>query len=512
MTDIPRLSRRTLLTVAGLAGAGSLVPVLSGCGSTKTADSSGSGSKKLTLGTSQIVQFDPYQTNSALHIHAYYTYLIDYAPGGYKATPAGAESWKIAPDSTSVTITLRDQKFHSGKQVTADDVVAGVKRAKDPKDGFTLVQPSAFITSATAVDQHTVKLDFAYPVPEGMVLDWMFGFPLVPAEGNRGAALAKKPDGSGPFKLQDYQPNQRLRLTKNTDYWKKDRPLLDELEFRLFQDDQSMVSALQAGDVDGITYMEFADVDQIHDRFTVAQGSGRMDIWFMNGGMPPFDNLKLRQAFARAIDRDKIIKQVRFGIGDPVYAPIMPGSAGFDKSYLSSYSFDLQAASGLLQAAGGPMTATAGLSAGDTGASQMLQIIQADLKKIGFDLKINQLESTAFLNDLFAGKLQCCVANQPNTLQSPGNVARGRAMLPTQDNVMMKNHVPPEYTAALDAANKAVTKDEQTRTYAALNKIMVEQAWAVGIATKKSLAGLKKPITGYAVDERDFLILENLHG
>lgn len=512
MTDHRAFSRRALLSAAGVAGAGVLVPGLAACGSSggPSAHGNGTSASKMRLGTTQVVQFDPYQTNSALHIHAYYTYLIQYAPGGYKPVPAGAERWKIASDSSSVTITLRDQKFHTGKPVTADDVIAGIKRAHDPKDGFTLVQPTAFIKKATAVDQHTIKLDFEYPVADGMILDWMFGFPLVPADGNSSAQLTNKPNGSGPYKLGEYQPNQQLTLTKNADYWDRGKPLLDQVQYRLFSDDQSMVSALQAGDVDAATYLQFSDVASLKDQFSIEQGNGRMDIWFMNGAMPPFDNVKVRQALARAIDREKIIKQVRFGIGEPVYAPIMPNAIGFDPSYLTSQAFDLGEAGKLLKAAGGGRSATASLSAGDTGATQMLQILQADFKKIGFDLAIKPVEPTVFLDDLAAGTLQCCIANQPNTLQTLGNVARGSAMRPTQDNVMMKNHVPKDYTAAVDAANRAVTPAEQKKAYANLNRAIVEGAWAVGVATKKSLAGLKKGITGYQVDERDYIILDDL--
>lgn len=508
MTELPRLSRRSLLVSAGVAGIAAATPGLAGCGASGD-PAGGAHGDRLTLGTTQIMQFDPYQTNSALHIHSFYSYLIDYAPGGYRTVPAGAEKWAIGSDFRSVTITLRAAKFHDGRAIGAEDVVAGVKRALDPKDGFTLVQPSEFIKKATAVDKRTVRIDFHYAVAEGIVLDWMFSFPLVPADHNSGAALANKPAGSGPFRLVDYDPNRRLRLSRNPHYWDKGKPRLKEIEFRFFQDDQAMVSALQSGDVDGATYLEFNDVAQLKDQFTVAQGSGRMDIFFMNGGMPPFDNVKLRQALARAIDREKIIKQVRFGIGDPVYAPIMPGSAGFDKSYLTSHAFDLDAAARLLKKAGGERTATAAVSS-DPGASQMMQIIQDDFKKIGFDLTLKPMEATAFLNDLFAGKLQCCVANQPNTLQSPGLVARGRAMLPSQDNVMMKNQVPQSYIDAVHACNTATTTAAQRDAYAQLNKVIVDGAWAVGIATKKSLAGLRRQISGYAVDQRDYLILDNL--
>lgn len=520
----PMFSRRGLLSAAGAVGAGALLPGLAACSSSndsggnsaktnsKSNGGGGSGTRigKLTFGTTQIVQWDPYSTNSALHIHGYYTYLIDYSASGYKPIPAGAERWQIASDSSSVTITLRDQKFANGKVVTADDVIAGINRAHDPEDGNTLVQPTAFITKATAADKLNVKLDFEYPVSDGMILDWMFGFPLVPADGNTGAQLMNKPNGSGPYTLGDYQPNQLIKMVRNPTYWDKGRPILDEIDYRLYSDDQSMLAGLQAGDVDGATYMEFADPAQIKDQFNLYEGNGRMDIFFMNGMIPPFDNQTLRQAIARSIDRDKIIRQVRFGIGLPVYAPIMPNAVGFDPTYLKSQAFNLDAAAQLLNQSGGARSAVAALSADDQGASQMLQIIQADLKTIGFDLQIKPIDPTTFISDLGTGKLQCCCANQPNTLQTLGNVARGKQMLPTSANGMMGSHVPKEYVAAVNAANRAVSPAQQKKTYAALNKAIVDGAWAVGIATKKSLAGLKKGITGFQVDERDYIFPDNI--
>jgi ABC-type transport system substrate-binding protein len=493
-----RPSRRSLLK----AGASSLlgVPLLAACGSGSSASDG-----RLILGTTQIQQFDPYQTNSAIHIHTFYTYLLDYTED-YGTRPAGAERWEFSGDHRSVTITLREQTFHGGGAVTADDVVAGLERAKDPEKAYTLAEPSAFIDTATAVDRRTVRLDFVAETPDELVLDWMFAFPLVPADRNDDIKLENEPAGSGPFVMESFERDRRLVVSRNPDYWDSGRPRLEEVEFRFFRDEESLVSALESGDVDGAVYLTPVNEERLRDRFSLVQGGGRMDLFFMNASRPPFDNKALRQALARAINRERIIEQIRFGIGEPIYTAFMPSSPAFDGSYLDSGGYDLAAAESMLRDAGGAREATAGVGA-DQAAIDMLQIIQADFEEIGFTLHIDPMEETTFLEELFASNLECCVAAQPNNLQSPSLVARGRQMLPTTDNVMLGENLPDAYVSAVEDARTAVTAEAQRAAWARLNEVLVDEAWAVGISTRPSLHGLDQSISGLAVDQRDFLVL-----
>lgn len=496
-----RPSRRSLLKATGGVTASLLgVPLLTSCG-----EGSSSSTGRLTLGTTQIMQFDPYQTNSAIHIHSFYTYLLDYADG-YEARPAGAERWEFAGNHRSVEITLREQTFHGGGAVTADDVVAGVRRAKDPEAGFTLAEPSAFIDTATATGARTVRLDFVAPTPDELVLDWMFAFPLVPADRNDAASLETEPAGSGPFVMDSFRRDQRLVISRNPDYWDDGMPRAEEIEFRFFRDEEALVSALESGDVDGAVYLAPRHEERLADRFSLVQGGGRMDLFFMNASRPPFDNRALRQALARAVNRERIIDQVRFGIGEPIYTAFMPSSPAFDDGFLASNGYDLAAARSMLRDAGGPMEATAGVG-DEPGAIDMLQIIQADFEEIGFTLNINPMEQTTFLEELFASNLECCVAAQPNNLQSPSLVARGRQMLPTTDNVMLGENMPQAYVTAVEDARTATTPEAQRSAWSRLNEVLVEEAWAVGIATRPSLHGLDKSVSGLAVDPRDFLVL-----
>jgi peptide/nickel transport system substrate-binding protein len=369
-----------------------------------------------------------------------------------------------------------------------------------------MAQPSAFIASAKAVDDRTVKIDFKAPSPESLVIDWMFAFPLIPADKNTPQLLEHEPAGSGAFRLGEYRRDQRLTLIKNADYYDAGKPYLDEVEYRFFTDEDALIAALESGSVDGAAYIGFRHSERLQDRYALVQGSGRMSLFFLNATIAPFDNKLLRQALARAIDRERIIRQVNFGIGDAIYTAFMPPSPAFDPAYLDSHGFDLDAAGKMLEESGGARAAVAGVTSGSPSV-EVLQIIQADLKKIGFELEIAPQEEAAYLEALFASKLQCTVAAQPNNLQSPSLIARGRQMLPGKENVMFRDKVPPAYVDALAATGSALVPDDQKAAYAELNRVLMDESWAIGISTQPSLFALNQQVTGLATDPRDFVTL-----
>ncbi|TDD98268.1 ABC transporter substrate-binding protein, partial [Jiangella asiatica] len=175
-------------------------------------------------------------------------------------------------------------------------------------------------------------------------------------------------------------------------------------------------------------------------------------------------------------------------------------------AYLDSHSFDLDAAAAMLDAAGGPRQAVAGVG-DEPGAIEILQIIQADLDKIGFELTIEPMEQTRFLDALIASELQCAIGAQPNNLQSPSLISRPRQMLASADNVIMRDAVPDAYIQAVAAARTAVTPQAQEAAYAQLNEVLVDEAWAVGVATRPSLFALDEQVDGLTTDPRDWIVL-----
>ena len=115
-----------------------------------------------------IANFDPHQFSfvNAVLIKNLYDSLLEYTPDG-KVQPSLATAYQIAPDSKSVTLTLRQGvKFHSGNPFNAEAVAANLKKAADPKLGKNVFPTMSFVQDWTVVDANTIRLDFKGPAPE----------------------------------------------------------------------------------------------------------------------------------------------------------------------------------------------------------------------------------------------------------------------------------------------------------------------------------------------------------
>ena len=120
-----------------------------------------------------MTNFDPQQFSTVNFplIKNLYDSLIEYTPDG-KAVPSLATAWEIAPDNTSVTLTLRkDVKFHSGAPFNAEAVAATLKKAADPQKGKNVYATMSFVKDWTVVDPHTIRLNFKGPAPERQITD-----------------------------------------------------------------------------------------------------------------------------------------------------------------------------------------------------------------------------------------------------------------------------------------------------------------------------------------------------
>lgn len=506
----PRVSRRSLLMAGGVLFT---VPILGACGEDEATNEPGNGGEtgqpggNLTFGIAvPFGTFDPYQhlTTNFVAFKTFYDYLVEYDKD-MKPQPLLAESWQLSEDNTEATISLREATFHSGNPVTAADIVAGIERAKNPEIGLSQVNAASFIETSEAVDDRTVRVVFNGAWPEAELTDWMNNFPVVEASGNDPEALKSAPAGSGPFQFDALSPGKSLTMTKNPEYWDEGKPYLDSAEVRFFDDHDALASALQAGDVAGATYLGGQYHEQLSAQFEVTVGAtdALVDIFYMNPTKAPFDNADVRRALARAINRERIIEAVRFGLGEPAYAPLGTTSAAFDESYLDEYGYDLAAAEQMLAAAGGERTATA-LVQPAPGVSEIMQIIQADFEKIGFTLNIEPVEQATFVERIGSGDLQACISAGGNGYLTPNPTGR-----PTQvtNNTFWGEEIPEDYVAAVNAAMQALTPEDQEQAFKDLNEAYMQHSWAIGIATRPSVHAFASNVAGTAFDQGDHVVL-----
>ncbi|MDN2583126.1 ABC transporter substrate-binding protein [Aquibium sp. ELW1220] len=331
--------------------------------------------------------------------------LTSIGPAG-EVEPALAASWEISDDGKVYTFKLHEGvKFHDGSDLTAEDVKFSLDRAR--AEDSTNAQKGLFaqIDSVEAVDPTTVKVTLKQPQGSFLYnLGWGDAVIVAPesAEGNK-----EKPIGTGPFKFDNWAKGSSITIVKNPDYW-GEAVALDKAEFRIIPDAAAAVPALLSGDVHAFPNMPAGDAlpqIQSDSRFEVVIGATEGEtVLATNNKKAPFDNLKVRQAIAHALDRDAIMAAGSSGLGTPIGSHFSPANEAY-VDLTGTYPLDLDKAKALLKEAGYPDGFKATLKlpppayARDGG-----QVIASQLREIGIELEIIPVEWAQWLEQAFKGK------------------------------------------------------------------------------------------------------------
>jgi peptide/nickel transport system substrate-binding protein len=274
--------------------------------------------------------------------------------------PALATEWSAPDDHTYVFKLRQNVKFHDGSEVTAEDVKWGIVAQADPPAPGIKTQYPAKITSIDAVDKYTVRINMSGPDPSVIgYFAWQRYTPVTPKGIYDKINVLTQGIGTGPYKLVEFVPNDRVVYTRNGDFWNKDLPYLDEITLKVLPDEQARVAALRSGAIDGATFTSDVAKTMANDRnLTVLKGlyAAHKEIQFiLKDSKNPWSDVRVRQAINHAINRQDIIDKV-FG-GDASFSSIIPPGYGdwplpeadLKNNYLK---FDVDKAKSLLQAAG----------------------------------------------------------------------------------------------------------------------------------------------------------------
>ncbi len=320
--------------------------------------------------------------------------------------PALAESWEISDDGKTYTFKLHTGvKFHDGSDFDAEDVKFSLDRAR--ADDSTNAQKGLFaqIDTVEVVDPATVKVTLKQPQGNFLYnMGWGDAVIVAPesADGNK-----EKPIGTGPFKFENWAKGSSVTIVKNPDYW-GEPVALDKAEFRIIPDAAAAIPALLSGDVHAFPNMPVGDAlpqVQSDPRFEVVIGSTEGEtVLSINNKQPPFDDLKVRQAIAHALNREEIIAGNGTGLGTPIGSHFSPGNAAY-VDLTGTYPYDPEKAKALLAEAGhsGGIKATLKLPP-PAYAREGGQVIASQLRAVGIDLEIIPLEWADWLEQVFKGK------------------------------------------------------------------------------------------------------------
>lgn len=275
--------------------------------------------------------------------------------------PLLAQSWETDKNDPRIWyFHLRHglKRQHDGKELSADDVVHSIDRAQhDPHTAQVAnVKP---VASAEAVDKYTVKVTTTEPTAP--LLDYLFDRLIITGKDlfdQYGAAADRKaPFGWGPYAVKDIAIGQRMALDRNPN-WPGMRPENpDHLVFVRIQEEEARVTALLNGEVQIATAIPPHLAQRVEAAPGVkAIGVPSVEVMFlaMNPHFPPWNNKKLRQAVAYAIDREAVIRSVFQGRAEALHGPIGPGQYAYSPDIKPKYRYDPEKAKALVKEAGFP--------------------------------------------------------------------------------------------------------------------------------------------------------------
>ena len=409
-----------MLRLSNIIGAAILImaTVVSACAPTTTApgpSATASGPKKggtlILARQGEVTNLDPHKVpafTSARVFEVVYSYLMR-LDENLAVQPDLADSMPTtSSDGKTVTVKIRSGvKFHHGDALTSADVKYTFDRIIDAKTAAVARSFFGDVDTITAPDATTVV--FNLKTANAALIAYMAhpNTGIVSKKiGEANADLSKKETaiGSGPFKLAEWVPDNYMRFEANKDYYVSGQPYLDGIRINVVPDETAITAALRTKAADMAIIFDTKVARTLRSEAGVvlsAKPSLGYNLLFVNTKRKPFDNLKVRQAIAYAIDRKAIIDAVAFGEGE-VTGPVAPALTNYalPTSQYPLYTRDVAKAKALLQEANvGPVSFTMLTQTTEpVYAKDIAQLVQAQLAEIGVTMKIETLEFTQWVD------------------------------------------------------------------------------------------------------------------
>lgn len=484
-----------------------LAPGLFASGQTETtAPAAATGGGTLTIGVDQeAVGLDPNIVtafSSFTRLDLMYNRLVK-LDDKLQIVPDLAESWEVPNNLTYIFHLRHGVKFHSGRELTADDVKYSLERILDAKTHSPGRSYIDVIKQIDVVDPYTVKLTLSSPLASLLAGLSSTNCAIVPKEDvEKYGNLQRNEDGTGPFKLADWVPDNSMTLVKNPDYFEAGKPYLDKIIFRVIPEQTSLLAGVKAGTLDMATLSDGSLILQAKkdSSLNVMTTPGiNIRTFSFNTTHKPFDDVRVRDAVAMAIDRSEIIATAEMGLAQPT-GPV-PSSAGQWALPMSQLPFstpDLAKAKDLLAQAGYPDGFSFNIVASPTyeGGLAVAQVIQNELKKIGLKPEIQSVEWGTYIDRWVKRDFDTMVELRGGSPEPDRFLYRTFYSTGGVNNFMFKDK---EVDALLDQGRQLTTFAERKPIYDKLQVLLTQKAPAVFLYTPEQTEILKPYVKGFKV-------------
>jgi peptide/nickel transport system substrate-binding protein len=428
-----------------------------------------------------------------------------------KIVPALAESWNVVDDTTIDFKLRKGVKFHSGQDMTAEDVKASMDHLLDKEIKSPTTSIFASVKEMQVVDPQTVRLVLAKT--DARVFDLLANnFAVLPAQYIKdvgAAGVAKQPIGTGPFKFVDWVKDDHLTLEANPNYWDgayKGKAQVKTVILRPVTDPATRLADLRSGAADMIMDVPSDQAAalksggfQVVEKDTVQQDY----IYFDTTKDLPIKNKAVRQALNYAVDKDTILQTLLGGFGRPLSGPLSPLTLGYNAE-VKPYPYDAAKARSLLASAGFPQGFSIDMDITSSHSVPVAEAIVAQFGEVGVNVKLNVLE-TAVYNDKWVKKqLSPLYYNRWNTFSDPALLdllAGCKGYLSAYCNE--------EAQTSVDAGGATLDQSKRDTAYKEAVKIMADDPFAVYLFQLKSLTGVNSKVSGWKAHSTSYVLFTN---
>ena len=331
-----------------------------------------------------------------------------------------AESWEISKDNLTFTFHLRKGiLWHDSQPLTSADVLFTYQLYVDPKVPTAYAERYKQVKDASAPDPYTFVVTYEKPLAPALI-SW--AMPVLPKHLLEGqditkSPLGRHPIGTGPYKFEEWRPGEKIVLTANPDYYEGE-PYIYRVVYRIIPDLSTMFLELQSGGLDymGLTPLQYArqtDTLAFRRRFNKYRYPASAYTYLgFNLRRPMFQDLRVRQALALAINKQELIDGVLLGLGQIATGPYKPGTWPYNPN-VTRYPYDPARAKellaeagwrdsdqdGILDKDGEPFRFTIVTNQGNDQRIKTGEIIQRRFKEIGIDVQLRVIEWASFLKE-----------------------------------------------------------------------------------------------------------------
>ncbi|MBX3069121.1 MAG: hypothetical protein KF883_01335 [Thermomicrobiales bacterium] len=392
------------LTIPGAASLGGMMALAPQRTSAQTA-----GGSSVWAAESDPVSLDPIVDSGFAATQAFehsYESLTGY-DSNLNIVPALAESWETPDDLTYIFHLRQGVKFHDGSDFTAEDVKYTFDFVIDQDGPAGWRVNFSQVESVEIIDSHTVQFNNNSPFPGLLGAMAILRSSMVVKQGafETPEVLATSINGTGPYKLVEYVPKDYILYQRNPDYWGNPLPYLDEVTFKILEDEETRIAGLRGGSLDYAALSTDGMLRMEGDSAFTINSAPRSYLYILqlNPRRPHWYHPSVRKAISIAINREEISDKV-FSGGLHMSGPIPAGFGDWalpEDEIAAAYSNDLDEARALL-AEGGIEEGTE-LDFVVTAFNQFfpgLAVVVADqLSRVGINVNIRQLETGVFITE-----------------------------------------------------------------------------------------------------------------